>query len=90
MSEDYFTRLDRQLAQLTLAGAHLDPAAHRWSAFEHAVRRTAAVVAMTIALAAMLVIEFPGSASGRVHEAAVHCAPVAVAATARHTADRDA
>jgi hypothetical protein len=65
VSEDYLSRLEGQLAQLTLAGAHLDAPGHRRHALEHGVRRAAAVIALSLVLAAMLVIEFPGSASGR-------------------------
>ncbi len=71
MTDDYFTRLDRQLAQLTLAGAHLDLpgrwSVQRWGALEHVARRTAVVVSLALVLATLLVIEFPGSASGSVH-----------------------
>jgi hypothetical protein len=80
MSDDYFTRLDRQLAQLTVTGTHLErsprwpPAC--WSTLERAVRRTAVVVSLAIVLAAVLVVEFPGSATGSVHRRG---APVALA-----------
>jgi hypothetical protein len=82
VSEDYLTRLEGQLAQLTLAGAHLDAPGHRRQALEHAVRRAAAVVALSLVLAAMLVIEFPGSASGRAHRGADHPGWVALSAIA--------
>lgn len=93
MSDDYFARLDRVLAQLTTAGAHLDPpsrfSTQRWSALEHIARRTAVVVCLAIVLATLLVIEFPGSASGSVHRggglvtaAAAHPQRAAVAITA--------
>lgn len=95
MSEDYFTHLDRRLAELTRAGAHLDPADRRWSMIEQAARRTAAVVSVAIILAAMLVIEFPGSASGRAHRvgglvAAEHPAPALTAGPVRSPLGRDA
>lgn len=71
MSDDYFTRLERELAGLTRAGVHLDPPRRwslpRWSALERLARRTAIVASVAIFLAALLVVEFPGSASGRAH-----------------------
>ena len=71
MNDDYFTRLDRQLAQLTMDGAHVDPTARwrsgQWSAVQRGARRTVVAVALALVLAALLVIEFPGSATGSVH-----------------------
>jgi hypothetical protein len=73
MSDDYFTRLDEQLSALTSQGAHLDRRA-RWRPVDRAARRTVAALALVVVLAAMLVIEFPGSASGRVKRAAAQTA----------------
>jgi hypothetical protein len=71
MSDDYFTRLERQFAQLTMAGAHLEPP-RRWSvprcsALLHVARRTVVIVSLVTVLAVVLVIEFPGSATGSMH-----------------------
>ena len=66
MSDDYFTKLDEQLSALTSEGAHLDRWA-RWRPLDRAARRTIAALGLVIVLAALLVIEFPGSASGRGH-----------------------
>ena len=66
MTDDYFTKLDEQLSALTSKGAHLDRWA-RWRSIDRAARRTVAALGLVMLLAALLVIEFPGSASGRVH-----------------------
>jgi hypothetical protein len=66
MNDDYFTKLDEQLSALTSEGAHLDRWA-RWRPLDRAARRTIAALGLVIVLAALLVIEFPGSASGRGH-----------------------
>jgi hypothetical protein len=100
MNDDYFSRLDRQLAQLTMEGTHLDPptrwSSERWSALERAARRTVAAVALALLLAALLVIEFPGSASGSVHRqngrvaaAVADRAPVSVATAVRRFSGDD-
>jgi hypothetical protein len=75
MSHDFFDRLDAELGQLTRSGAHLaigDRAYHRAGRL---VRRAAMFALVAVALAAVLVSEFPGSASGH--------APVAIALTAQ-------
>jgi hypothetical protein len=64
VSDDYFTKLDEQLSALTSQGAHLDRWA-RWRSIDRAARRTIAGLGLVMVLAALLVIEFPGSASGR-------------------------
>jgi hypothetical protein len=66
MNDDYFTKLDEQLSALTSEGAHLDRRA-RWRPIDRAARRTIAALGLVMLLAALLVIEFPGSASGRGH-----------------------
>jgi hypothetical protein len=64
MNDDYFTKLDEQLSELTSEGAHLDRAA----------RRTVAALGLVVLLAGLLVIEFPGSASGSVQRATAQTA----------------
>jgi hypothetical protein len=66
MNDDYFTKLDEQLSALTSEGAHLDRWA-RWRPVDRAARRTIAALGLVMLLAALLVIEFPGSASGSAH-----------------------
>ena len=73
MNDDYFTKLDEQLSALTSEGAHLDRWA-RWRPVDRAARRTIAALALVMVLAALLVIEFPGSASGSVHRTAARTA----------------
>jgi hypothetical protein len=73
MNDDYFTKLDEQLSALTSEGAHLDRWA-RWRPVDRAARRTVAALGLVMLLAAVLVIEFPGSASGSVHRAAARTA----------------
>jgi hypothetical protein len=68
MNDDYFTKLDEQLAALTSEGAHLDRRAW-WRPVDRAARRTVAALALVVLLAALLVIEFPGSASGSARRA---------------------
>ncbi len=68
MNDDYFAKLDEQLSALTSEGAHLDRWA-RWRPLDRAARRTVAALGLVVLLAALLVIEFPGSASGNVHRA---------------------
>jgi aspartate aminotransferase-like enzyme len=68
MNDDYFTRLDEQLSALTSEGAHLDRWA-RWRPIDRAARRTVAALGLVVLLAGLLVIEFPGSASGSEHRA---------------------
>ncbi len=89
MNDDYFTKLDEQLSTLTAEGAHLDRRA-RWRPVDRAARRTMAALALVMVLAALLVIEFPGSASGSVHRATARTTvgsfasgPVAAPGTAR-------
>jgi hypothetical protein len=65
MNDDYFSRLDEQLSELTLAGAHLERRG-RWRPLDRLARRTIEALALVVVLAALLVIEFPGSASGSV------------------------
>jgi hypothetical protein len=73
MNDDYFTKLDEQLSALTSEGAHLDRWA-RWRPVDRAARRTVAALGLVVLLAALLVIEFPGSASGSVHRATARTA----------------
>jgi hypothetical protein len=68
MNDDYFTKLDEQLSALVSEGAHLDRWA-RWRPLDRAARRTVAALGLVVLLAGLLVIEFPGSASGSEHQA---------------------
>ncbi|MFZ0387330.1 MAG: hypothetical protein WAL22_16835 [Solirubrobacteraceae bacterium] len=77
MNDDYFTKLDEQLSALTSEGAHLDRRA-RWRPVDRAARRTVAALALVMLLAALLVIEFPGSASGSVQRANAQTAPAKI------------
>ena len=77
MNDDYFTRLDEQLSALTSEGAHLDRRA-RWRPVDREARRTVAALALVVLLAAMLVIEFPGSASGSMKRATAQTAGTAL------------
>ena len=79
MNDDYFTKLDEQLSALTSEGAHLDRWA-RWRALDRAARRAAAALGLVVLLAGLLVIEFPGSASGSEHRANTQAARTAHAA----------
>ena len=81
MNDDYFSKLDEQLSALTSAGAHLDRRA-RWRPIDRAARRTVAALGLVVLLAALLMIEFPGSASGRVQRATARTAQTAPAGTA--------
>jgi aspartate aminotransferase-like enzyme len=73
MNDDYFTKLDEQLSELTSEGAHLDRWA-RWRPVDRAARRTVAALGLVVLLAGLLVIEFPGSASGSVQRATAQTA----------------
>lgn len=64
MSSDFFDRLDTELAELTRQGAHLVVGHRAYRRTSRMLRRGAAFGLMTLALAAALVSEFPGSASG--------------------------
>ena len=77
MSDDYFSKLDEQLSALTSEGAHLDRRAW-WRPVDRAARRTVAALGLVVLLAALLVIEFPGSASGSVQRATAQTAPARV------------
>lgn len=59
MSEDYFTRLNVELAACTRRGAHLSSSPRRLA------RRAATVSLVAIAVAVSLATEFPASATGR-------------------------
>jgi type II secretory pathway component PulM len=85
MNDDYFTKLDEQLAALTSEGAHLDRRAW-WRPVDRAARRTVAALGLVVLLAALLVIEFPGSASGSARRATVQAAQTAQTAQAAQTA----
>jgi hypothetical protein len=76
MNDDYFTKLDEQLAALTSKGAHLDRRA-RWRPLDRAARRTVAALGLVVVLAALLMIEFPGSASGSAQRATAQMASIA-------------
>jgi hypothetical protein len=73
MNDDYFSKLDEQLSALTSAGAHLDRRA-RWRPIDRAARRTVAALGLVVLLAALLMIEFPGSASGSAQRATAQTA----------------
>jgi hypothetical protein len=79
MNDDYFTKLDEQLSALTSEGAHLDRWA-RWRPLDRAARRTVAALGLVMVLAGLLVIEFPGSASGSERRANAQAARTAHAA----------
>jgi aspartate aminotransferase-like enzyme len=88
MNDDYFTKLDEQLSALTSEGAHLDRWA-RWRPLDRVARRTVAALGLVMFLAALLVVEFPGSASGSEHRAtaqAAQSAQTAQRAQSAHTA----
>lgn len=76
MNDDYFTKLDEQLAALTSKGAHLDRRAW-WRPLDRAARRTVAALGLVVVLAALLMIEFPGSASGSAQRATAQTARIA-------------
>jgi len=78
MNDDYFTKLDEQLSALTSEGAHLDRRA-RWRPLDRVARRTVAALGLVVLLAALLVIEFPGSASGNVQRATARMALTSIA-----------
>jgi hypothetical protein len=78
MNDDYFTKLDEQLAALTSEGAHLDRWA-RWRPLDRAARRTVAALGLVVLLAALLMVEFPGSASGSMPRATAQTAPMRIA-----------
>jgi hypothetical protein len=81
MNDDYFSKLDEQLSALTSQGAHLDRWA-RWRPVDRAARRTIAALGLVMLLAAVLVIEFPGSASGRARATTAQTVQIARAAPA--------
>jgi aspartate aminotransferase-like enzyme len=83
MNDDYFTKLDEQLSALTSEGAHLDRWA-RWRPLDRAARRTVAALGLVVLLAGLLVIEFPGSASGSEHPANAQAARTSHAARSTH------
>ncbi len=90
MNDDYFSKLDEQLSTLTSEGAHLDRRA-RWRPVDRAARRTIAALSLVILLAVLLVIEFPGSASGsqrRVTALTARAAPTGLTAQAAPSAAR--
>ena len=60
MSDDYFTRLNTELAACTRRGAHLSTAPRRL------MRRAATAGLVAAAVAVSLVTAFPASATGRV------------------------
>jgi hypothetical protein len=84
MNDDYFTKLDEQLSALTSEGAHLDRRAW-WRPIDRAARRTVAALGLVVLLAALLVIEFPGSASGSVQRATAQTAQTARTAQTTQT-----
>ncbi len=66
MNGDYFDRLEAQLAGLTRAGTHLDTVQEGNRRPARALlRRGTIMLLLAVVLAASLVSEFPGSASGR-------------------------
>jgi len=75
MSDDFFDRLDAELAELTRDGAHLTVGDRVYRRVGRLLRRGAAFALLTVALASALVSEFPASANGQ--------APVAQATAAQ-------
>ena len=72
MSGNFFDRLEAELGGLARQGAHLDGVTGRDRRRVVAlIRRSAAIVALAVVLAAVLVSEFPASASGRAMAAQV-------------------
>ena len=61
MTRDFFTQLEAELGSLTHAGMHLD-GGHGPRRVVMLARRAAVVVALSVALAASLVSEFPATA----------------------------
>jgi hypothetical protein len=63
-SEDYFERLDSELAGLVRRAAHLEGSGARVHRCAWLVRRAGLAVIVGLALAVTLISEFPSSASG--------------------------
>jgi membrane-associated PAP2 superfamily phosphatase len=64
MSGDFFDRLDVELAELTRQGAHLTVGGGVYRRAGRLMRRGVVFALVAVTLAAVLVSEFPGSASG--------------------------
>ena len=75
MSSDFFDRLDMELAGLTRHGAHLTAGDSAYRRVGRLVRRGVVFALVAVALAAALVSEFPGSASGHAQVAWALTAP---------------
>ena len=75
MSPDFFDRLDAELAGLTRHGAHLTVGVSPYRRAGRLVRRGVVFALVAVALAAVLVSEFPGSASGHAQVALALTAP---------------
>jgi hypothetical protein len=72
VSGTFFDRLEAELAGLACQGAHLDGVTGRDRRRVVAlIRRGAAIAILAVVLAALLVSEFPASASGRATAAQV-------------------
>ena len=72
MSDNFFDRLESELGGLARQGAHLDGMPRRdRRRIVALIRRSAAIAALALVLAAVLVSEFPGSARGRAMTAQV-------------------
>jgi len=65
MSSDFFDRLDVELAGLTRQAAHLTAGDRVYRRAGRLLRRGVVFALVAVALAAVLVSEFPASASGR-------------------------
>jgi hypothetical protein len=63
-SEDYFERLDSELAGLIRRAAHLEGSSARARRCAWLARRAGLAVIVGLALAVTLISEFPSSASG--------------------------
>jgi hypothetical protein len=64
MTSDFFDRLDAELAELTRQGAHRTVRDRTFRRAGQLVRRSVAFALVAVVLAAVLVSEFPASASG--------------------------
>ena len=64
MNGDFFDRLNAELAELTRQGAHLSVGDRAYRRARRLVRRGVMFALVAVSLAAVLVSEFPASASG--------------------------
>ncbi len=71
MTDNFFDRLETELAELTREGAYRDRSVRAGRRRVRSIlRRGTAIVALAAVLAVSLVSEFPGTAGGRVLNAA--------------------